>query len=614
MAKKGSASRIAVWIIMGLLFVGLVGFGASDFGGSIRTVGKVNGEEIEINDYGRELQQELRAISAETGQNFSIAQARALGVDGAVLSRLVSRALLDSETKSLGISVGDEAVRDQVTQLPAFRGVDGSFDRDAYAFTLESSGLTVAEFEEQVRQETARNILQGAVVGAIAAPEVYVDAIYGWARETRDITWALLGEDQLAEPIPEPSEEDLIAFHSENADQFTLGETKVITYAWLTPEMMLESIVIEDDALRSLYEERLDQYVLPERRLVERLVFRDEATAAEAKARIDAGEAEFEDLVEERGLALEDVDLGIVALEDLDDAGDAVFALEGPGVTDPLPSSLGPALFRVNAVLIATEVTFEEAREELESEYAADRARRDIDAMLGVFDDLLAGGATLEELAGETEMELGTIDWRQDVTDGIAAYEGFRAAASIATREDFPELIELDEGGVVALRVDEVREPFLQPLSDVRPDVIAAWEQAETTTRLEAQAQEAAQVIRDGREMAGLGLPLATDREILRSAFLEGAPPGFVENVFQMDEGDVRVFRAEDGAALVRLDAIRPPDQNDAEALALKAQFTAQTEQSIATDALQLFTTRLQAVADIEINQQAINALMTQFQ
>ena len=268
----------------------------------------------------------------------------------------------------------------------------------------------------------------------------------------------------------------------------------------------------------------------------------------------------------------------------------------------------------MNAVLQASEITFEDAREDLEGEFASDRARREIDAMLGELDDLLAGGATLEELAAETEMQLGTIDWRQDVTDGIAAYEGFRAAAVLATQDDFPELIELDEGGVVALRVNEVREPALQPLSDVRPDVIAAWETAETAKRAEAQAQEAAQAIRNGREMAALDLPLATDREIMRDAYLDGAPAGFVENIFQMEAGDVRVFTAEGGAALVRLDTIHTPVQDDAEALAVKTQFNAQTEQEIATDALQMFTTRLQATADIEINQQAIDALMTQFQ
>jgi peptidyl-prolyl cis-trans isomerase D len=282
-------------------------------------------------------------------------------------------------------------------------------------------------------------------------------------------------------------------------------------------------------------------------------------------------------------------------------------------VTNPLPSPLGSALFRVNAVLSASEVPFEDAREQLEAEFAADRARRMIGDMIGELDDLLAGGATLEELAAETEMELGQIDWRQDVSDGVAAYDVFRDAALVTEEGDFPELIELAEGGLVALRVDEVQPPRLQPLTEIRADVVTQWELAEAESRLETQAQEAAEAIRSGAEMAGLDLPLATDREILRDAFLEGSPPDFVEGVFQMREGDVRVFRADGGAVLVRLDVIRPPVPDDAEAQTLKAGFTLQTEQEIAADLLQLYSARLQSQADIQVNQQAINAVHTQF-
>lgn len=613
MAKKGRASRTIVWVILGLLFLGLVGFGASDFGGSVRTVGAVNGEEIDVNDYARELQEELRAASAETGRAFTLAEGRAFGIDRAVLSRLVNQAVLDSEVDRVGLSVGDEAVRDQVTNLPAFRGIDGSFDREAYTFTLERSGLTVAEFEERVRRETARNILQGAVIGAAAAPETYIDTLYSFARERRDITWAQLTADQLTAPITEPSEADLAAFHEENAERFTLPETKAITYAWITPDMLLPTIESDEAALRDLYESRIDEYVQLERRLVERLVFASEELAAEAKSRIDNGETSFDDLVEERGIALEDIDLGEVAVGDLEDAGKGVFALTEPGVTNPLPSPLGPALFRVNAVLSASEVPFEDAREQLEAEFAADRARRMIGDMIGELDDLLAGGATLEELAAETEMELGQIDWRQDVSDGVAAYDVFRDAALVTEEGDFPELIELAEGGLVALRVDEVQPPRLQPLTEIRADVVTQWELAEAESRLETQAQEAAEAIRSGAEMAGLDLPLATDREILRDAFLEGSPPDFVEGVFQMREGDVRVFRADGGAVLVRLDVIRPPVPDDAEAQTLKAGFTLQTEQEIAADLLQLYSARLQSQADIQVNQQAINAVHTQF-
>ncbi len=86
-----------------------------------------------------------------------------------------------------------------------------------------------------------------------------------------------------------------------------LPETRGITYVWLTPEMMADPSDIDVEALRTLYQENIDKYVVPERRLVERLVLGDDA--AEVKARLDAGDVTFEDIVTERKLELTDIDL-----------------------------------------------------------------------------------------------------------------------------------------------------------------------------------------------------------------------------------------------------------------------------------------------------------------
>ncbi len=232
-------------------------------------------------------------------------------------------------------------------------------------------------------------------------------------------------------------------------------------------------------------------------------------------------------------MAIEDVDWAMSPSAQLTRLARPSSPLRNPALSGPLPSSLGPALFRVNAILSASETSFEDAREELEAEYAADRASRLILDMRDQVDDLLAGGATLEELADETELVLGKIDWRQDVTDGIGAYQEFRDAALITEEGDFPELFEIEESGLFALRVDEVRPPELQSLQAVRPEVIEAWELAETARLAEARAQEAARAIRDGREMAGLDLPLRADMGIGRNAFLDDAPAGMVDGVFR---------------------------------------------------------------------------------
>ena len=57
-AKGNSFTKTAVWGLMGLLILGLGGFGAVNLNGSARTVGEVGDKSISVDDYARELQQQ----------------------------------------------------------------------------------------------------------------------------------------------------------------------------------------------------------------------------------------------------------------------------------------------------------------------------------------------------------------------------------------------------------------------------------------------------------------------------------------------------------------------------------------------------------------------------
>jgi peptidyl-prolyl cis-trans isomerase D len=610
---KGKSSNILVWILMGLLIVGLAGFGATNFGGTITSVGRVGDTEIGVDTYARALEQELRAIGAERGRAVPLSEAREAGIDQAVLQRLVAQSALVNEASVLGLSIGDERMGREILEIPAFAGVDGQFDREAYAFALEQAGLSVAEFEDQVRGDTAASLVQAGVIGAVAAPETYVTTLLGYLQEQRDVTWARVTTENLTEPLPEPTEADLQAFYEANEAAFTLGETKVITYAKLTPDMLLGTVEIDEATLQAAYQERIDEFVQPERRLVERLVFGSDEEAAQALAAINAGETTFDALVEARGLTLEDIDMGEATVASLDGAGEAVFALTEPGVIGPLPSPLGPALFRMNAILSAQEIPLEEAEEVLREELAADRARRVIDDSISQIDDLLAGGATLEDLAEETEMEVGQIDWRPETDEGIAAYPAFREAAAAVTADDFPEVLTLDDGGIFALRLDTVRAPALQPLDDVRDQVIAGWEMQELTTRVAERAQAVADEIAAGREMAAIRLPIEMERGLTRDTELLTTPPTFMSEVFAMEPGEIRVISGNGAAFVLRLDEIREADMSDPQNMMLRGVFGQQAAQEIAGDILTAFTTGVIAQSGVEINDAAVNAVHAQF-
>lgn len=611
--KKTSGSKVLVWILLIMLIVGLAGFGATNFGGRLDSIGSVGETEISVDDYARELQQELRAFSAQTGRPISIAEAQALGLDRAVLARVVGRAALDEAARLAGLSVGDEIVRREILRTPAFQGLAGGFDRETYKFVLERNGLSVTEFEEDIRADTARSILEAAVIRGVQMPDIFTDTLFDYARQTRDISWARLGPGALSAPLPEPTEAELAAFHEANPELFTEPETRRIAYAWLTPDMMLDEVAPSEEELRALYQERIDDYRLPERRLVERLVFESPEAAENAAARLASGEIDFEGLVAERGLTLDDIDLGEVTRADLGPAAETVFALTEPGVTGVAQTDLGPAIFRVNAVLNARETPFEQARDELVAELSADRAARAVAERIDEVDDLLAGGATLEDVAAETPLELGRIDYRAGTEDGIAAYPAFREAAASVAEGDFPEVIELDDGGIFALRLEEIVPPRVQPLDEVREAVRAAWTEQETGRRLADQARSLAALIGDGgtgEDAPQIGLEQVTG--VARDGTVEGAPPALVDRVFEMQPGEVAVIEEPGAAVLVRLDAIHAADGGTAEARTLKEAFAAQASDQLAQDVLTAFTVAQQFRGGIRLDQAAIAAVNAQ--
>lgn len=614
MAKTGkmTPSNIIVWVILALLIVGLMGFGATNFGGRVDAIGKVGGTSIPVTRYANLLQQEMGRVEKATGQQVTMAQARAFGLDQAVLTQVVGLTALEDEAADLGISVGDAAVRDEILKIQAFQGLDGNFDREAYKFALDRQGLKTGEFEDTIRTETARSLLQGAAIGGVATPPIYTDTLYAYAREARDLSWTEIGVEDLPEPIGEATDSQLDAYYAEHKDDFRLPERRQITYAWVTPERLASEIEVDEATLRNLYDARIDEYMLPERRLVERLVFGTEDEAAAAKAAIEAGDTTIEALVAQRGLDLADIDLGDVTRDTLGDAAEAVFSLDGLGIAGPVPTALGPALFRVNGVLPAREIPFEDAVDELRPEAARDAARRRIDEARDEFDDLLAGGATLEELADETEMTLGDIAWSADLSEGIAGYDAFRTAAQAASEDDFPELIELSDGGLLALRLDRVIPSEVQPFEDVVAAVAEAWTDAEIANLARQEARRLLALLEDGSTPDAAGVTLASVTGLTRDGFVEGAPVETVTTAFDMEEATWRLIETPAGAVLLHLDAIHAAPEDD-EAAQIKQSFAAQTAQGYAQDMLDAFTSAVQAAKGLELDQAAINAVHAQF-
>lgn len=164
----------------------------------------------------------------------------------------------------------------------------------------------------------------------------------------------------------------------------------------------------------------------------------------------------------------------------------------------------------------------------------------------------------------------------------------------------------------MAMRLEEVIEPTVQPFEDVVARVAEAWTDAEITQLARQEAERLLTLLQDGTAPDELGVALDSSTGLTRDGFIEDAPIEMVTTAFDMEAGEWRIIETDGGAVLLRLDAIHPAAEDET-AASIKQAFAAQTAQGYAQDLLDAFTNAVQADKGLELDQAAINAVHAQF-
>ena len=367
--SKTSVSKIFVWILLGFLFVGLVGFGTGNLSGNVKTIGKIGDTEITVNQYVRALQSELRNSSQQFGQQLTLQQLQAFGIQQRVLARLVTDKLLENEASKLSLSVDDQTVRNNIVSLNAFKGPDGSFNQDAYNYALENAGYTSAEFEEEIRAETSRNILSQSILSGIVINSLQAQILASFLLEERSFNIQTFTLDNVNISTKNPSITDLKTFLEDNIDTYTVPKGKKITYAALQPKMLLDSVETNETILRSIYEENKQEYNQSEQRTLDRLSFLTVNEANSAISDMNSNITDFDKLILDRNLTNKDVLYGTFTKEQLLDGHELVFGAKVNEYVGPIETDLGPVIFRVREIISATSTSYEEVKSTLEKDY-----------------------------------------------------------------------------------------------------------------------------------------------------------------------------------------------------------------------------------------------------
>jgi len=546
---RNSVNSWTAKVLLALLVLSFAVWGISDvFTNRLAsTVATVGDEPVTTEEFANAFQNDLQALQRQAGRAVSIPEARQLGREQVVLARLSTRKALNAEAASMGLSASPEAVRRAIETAPVFQGPDGTFNRYSYESTLRQEGLNTREYEDGVRQDLARNAMMQAVGAGTAAPRALAEALHRYRNQQRVLDYILLSKSDAEDP-GEPTDEQVAAFHEENADRFSAPDYRAISWVALTPDTMADTVEIGPGQLAEAYENRRAQYTTPATRTLDQLLFDSEEGAVEVNARLAAGE-DLADILAERGETARDVDLGTVVAGELPDALDeAAFGATETGIVGPVQTAFGWTLLNLRDVTDSTVTPLDDVKDEIGRDLALLEARDLILEESVAMDDEIAGGATLPQIGQRTAAVYGTttaIDATGRGTDGepvgnLPEINGFLEAAFAAAEDEEHVLVEADGGGFYSLTVDGITPSALHPLDDVRDDVIAAWKDAQRTQALADMAEEIDARLAEGTTLAAiaaeLGEDVATTRPLRRS---DQSPPLTREIVQQLFRADI---------------------------------------------------------------------------
>ena len=605
--SKTSVSKIFVWILLGFLFVGLIGFGTGNLSGNVKTIGKIGDTDITVNQYVRTLQSELRNTSQQFGQQLTLQQLQAFGIQQRVLSRLVTDKLLENEATKLSLSVDDNTVRDNIISLNAFKGPDGAFNQDAYNYALENAGYTSAEFEEEIRAETARNILSQSILSGNTINNIQAELLAAFLLEARSFNIQVLTADSVEIIAEIPTDAELQEFLDKNIEQYTVPESKMISYAILEPEMLTDGVPVDDGILKNIYEEKKNEYNKPEKRTIDRLSFLSTDEASSAISKIKNNDTNFDELSLERGLTEDDVAYGTFSKENLADASEEIFSAQSGEIVGPVETDLGPVIFRVREIIAAESTPFDDVKNSLVKEYTLSEAKKLVDEKIEESQNLLAAGGTLEDLVGEVGFKIEKILFNEETDMPVLKDQTFYKSAQNTDIGEFPEIKELSNGGLFALRVDDVVAARTKTIKEVRSELETAIKKQKIQNKLDQTAKD----LLKNNWYKG---EILRFNNKTRDTILPDMPENVITEIFNLAIGRGSVVSGDQKSYILRLKNVSQADLSTDNAKLLISQIKNQINNSLSADLFESFANMARINSKLDINEQALNAVHSSFQ
>ena len=343
-----------------------------------------------------------------------------------LIDQMITERAVAYQASQMGFKVSDEELANAIRSMLTQYFPNGDITQQGYAQFLSSQGLTVDEFERNIRQNLLLLRLQNlALEGAIVTPSE-VQEEYRRKNDKIKVQYVKYTPPTDLRSGVTATPEEIRAYYNSQKAQFTTPEKRSLVLLIADEAKIGATVQVPEQELRAAYSSNIDQYRTPERVHVRHILIKttdkskEDVAKAEAKAndllkQIRAG-ADFAKLAKENsddpGSAQKGGDLDWVTRgQTVPNFENSAFSLKPNEISNVIKTEYGYHILQVLGKEQAKVKSFEEVKDQI----AAERKRQAVfDRMQQVMDqaraELAKTPANAEQIATKYGLTIETVE------------------------------------------------------------------------------------------------------------------------------------------------------------------------------------------------------------
>jgi peptidyl-prolyl cis-trans isomerase D len=585
-------------IICGGMVITLIpgGLGSDLFGQPAQgVVAKVAGQDIttlEVQARARALAEQQVAQYGPMGKQLLpmiMPQAISQSVE-----QLITGQAIVSEAERLGLKATADDVRNELQHgryaQALFPG--GKFiGEEAYEGLLSQNNLTVAAFEQDVKNEILEQKLAALITGSASVSDAEIRQEFDKRSTKVKFDYAVVSQDELRKGL-HPTDEELKAFYARNQARYkdSIPEKRKIQYVMADKNGIMAKIEVTPADIQAYYDQRRDQYRVPEEVKVSHILIKtppagadgkvDEKGVEEARKKAEdvrkqlKGGAKFEDLAkkysDDPGSAKKGGDLGWIGRgRTVPEFEKTAFSQTKGQTSDLVKSTYGFHIIRTEDKHEAHVKTVDEVKAEIEPLIRQQKATRLLENTGSALLDQ-ARSQGIERAAAAKGLSVITTDFvsRTDVLPGVGSSPQLMDAVFAAREKAPPDMAQLAQGAVV-FQVVGIRPPATPTFEGIRSKIETEFKneranvlQAQKTQELSDRAKSEHDLKKAAKE---LGATMKTSDFVLPDGQVPdiGSMAGQASVAFSMKPGEISgpITAGTNGVVISLLDKQQPTDQ-----------------------------------------------------